>query len=685
MASPRSRGGSRSKGLVLVLACCAAAPAAHPAASSAAAAAASAGALSAGAAGAGAGARRVILISLDGAGSRELHELYRQGVLDAGGFARFFRDGEVAEALIPVDPTLTSVNHISLATGFPPAATGIVANQFHPAGAPFEERANGFEAPIGTETIWEAARRQGRRVGILAWPGADAKGDRRTADWGLVYNRDADIRPEILTMEPGDWLPPPAAAGAGQAATTGQPAAAPVGAAAPLIAHVTLGGEKGAPSQEIELLAWNADGNRRVWDRIAVTGRPAPPDRTAAAAPLHAGEWSEVVWPRPGGGAASWIKLLSVKPDLSAADLAVGGVFHTMAYPAAFAESLGAAGLHWPGPPDGDALAAGWRGDPAGIDLATWTEQAGHMAVFMGGALRLAASRGDWDLLMGYMPVLDDAGHALLLLDPRQAGFSPRRRDNMALARRRVWQSIDRELQQLLAAIDLTQTAVIVVSDHGMMPVHTAINPSAPLADLGLPAEKTAAGSAPPRPAAYAIPDGGVANVYLDAGAAGAGAAARARLLADIASRYAAWRVAGEAPIEKIFGRQEAAEVGLDHPNSGDLILFARPGYVFRNLPGETTAPSLIYGAHGFLNTHPEMLAAYMAVGAGVTPGRGTAARTMQVTEIAARVAGLLNIAAPGRAVRAPARAGAANRDDRRQALRGARDQGNSSDGGGPK
>src|ERR1700728_4305192 len=64
-------------------------------------------------------ARRVVLISLDAAGSRMVHALYRQGVLDAGGFARFFREGEVADALVPVDPTLTSVNHISLATGFP--------------------------------------------------------------------------------------------------------------------------------------------------------------------------------------------------------------------------------------------------------------------------------------------------------------------------------------------------------------------------------------------------------------------------------------------------------------------------------------------------------------------------------------------------------------------------------------
>src|SRR5687767_1033132 len=88
---------------------------------------------------AGARPHRVILISLDGAGNSVLHDLYRQGVLRKGGFERFFRDGQVADGLVPVDPTQTSTNHISLATGYPPAATGIVGNLFHPGGSPSSE------------------------------------------------------------------------------------------------------------------------------------------------------------------------------------------------------------------------------------------------------------------------------------------------------------------------------------------------------------------------------------------------------------------------------------------------------------------------------------------------------------------------------------------------------------------
>lgn len=543
---------------------------------------------------------RVLLISLDGAGSRTLRDLHEQGALGNGGFERFFRDGQVA-GLVPVDPTLTSTNHISLATGYPPAATGIVGNQYHPGGAPPSERANGFEAPIGTETLWEAVQRQGRRAAVLAWPGADAKGERRTADLGLVYTNTTEQLPQVITLSAADWQ-----AGA---------------------ARVKIGNEKDGAVQILDLLAVDSTDDGKVsYDGIAVAGRPG--------APLQAGGWGQVTWTLEDGPAASRLKLLSLAPDLSSARLYVDGIYRTTAYPGEFAAELKRRGLDWPGPPDNPGLAASWQGRP-GIDVETWTQQAEHMAAFLGEALRVAAARPDWDLLMGYIPVIDQAGHRLLLLDSRQASYSPERRDELAQARRRVWQAVDAELRKLLAALDLTRTTVVVVSDHGMVPVHTAVDPNALLAERGLLARKDAASTA--GPAAFAVGDGGAAHVYLQN--------AGEPVLADLASRFTAWRIEGEAPIEKVVSRQEAARMGLDHPNSGDLVLFAREGYVFRQLPeGKSAAPAPVFGAHGHLSSRPEMQGIYMAIGAGVAPGAG---RTVRATEVAPRVAALLGISPP--------------------------------------
>ncbi|HYO12219.1 MAG TPA: alkaline phosphatase family protein, partial [Thermoanaerobaculia bacterium] len=96
--------------------------------------------------------RRVVLLSLDGAGASELHRIHREGRFQAGGFARFFREGEVAERLVPVNPTLTATNHISLATGYVAGETGIVSNTLHLPGTPLPETVSGFAATIDTET-----------------------------------------------------------------------------------------------------------------------------------------------------------------------------------------------------------------------------------------------------------------------------------------------------------------------------------------------------------------------------------------------------------------------------------------------------------------------------------------------------------------------------------------------------
>jgi predicted AlkP superfamily pyrophosphatase or phosphodiesterase len=552
---------------------------------------------------------RVILISLDGAGALELHDLHRQGLLRAGGFERFFRDGQVADALIPVDPTLTSTNHISLVTGFPPARTGIVSNQFHPAGTPAAQKASGFDAAIGTETLWEAARRQGRRTGVLGWPGADAKGERRIADWGMAYNNFAEFGPQLLTLSRADWSP--LAAGPGPAVASHS---------TPLSARLTVGGEaEGAETRTLELIAVDGTDDGKVnYDAVAA--------RTMA--PVRAGRWGLLTWPEP--GVSSRVKLLEIAPDLASARLYMDGMYRTLAYPEELAAALTRDGLYWPGPPDNAGLNAGWQGKP-GIDLATWTEQAELGVTFMGEALRSAAARADWDLLLGYLPAIDQAGHRLLLLDPRQPTFSPERRDELTRARNRAWEKIDAELAKLISGLDLTRTTLVLVSDHGMMPVHTAVDPNALLAESG---------AAPER--AYAVTDGGVAYIYLEEGG---DAASGARILADLASRYADWRIEGEAPVERVLDRREAARLGIDHPNSGDLVLFARKGYLFRQLSGgKSSTPAPVYGTHGYLSTHPEMHGIYMAVGAGIKPHQGG---RVHAAEIAPRVAAWLGISPP--------------------------------------
>ena len=230
------------------------------------------------------------------------------------------------------------------------------------------------------------------------------------------------------------------------------------------------------------------------------------------------------------------------------------------------------------------------------------------------------------------------------MTDPRQTGFSPARRDEFAAARLRVWQDVDRELARLLAALDLSTTAVVVVSDHGMTPTHTQVDPNVLLWQNGFLA--IADGKVQKNgTVVHAVGSGGIVHVY---------APGRADLVPTLRTLFANWLVDGEKPVERVLTRQEAADAGidLDHPNSGDLILFLREGYsAHGNLLREekTSAPSSALGMHGYLNTHPDMHAIYMAVGAGIgkgNTGKGNAG-TVRNPEVAGRVADLLGIEKP--------------------------------------
>jgi predicted AlkP superfamily pyrophosphatase or phosphodiesterase len=557
---------------------------------------------------------RVVLLSLDGASAQELHRLYKAGSLTAGGFARFFREGQVGE-LIPV-------NHISIAAGYPPSQTGIVSNTFHPHDSDdLLETVSGFAAPIETETLWEAAKRQGKRVGSATWPGADGTNPRRMADWGMIYVHDPDRRSDLVILDRGDWRQ----------------------------SHSTLG--FGSYSLDMEtwgtvdtqtflLLAMDgtADGNTN-YDAIQVRDERS---LTSPSTVFGAGAWADIpcrVTPKDAQPRETVcaVKILEIAPDLSRVRLYFNDIYSLQAYPPAFKADLERQGLVWPGPPDDRLLEDSWAGKP-GIDLQTWLQQSDRFARFFGDSWIAAVKRPDWDLMMGYTPVIDEVEHQFRLTDPRQTGFSPARRDEFAAARLRVWQDVDRELARLLAVLDLSTTAVIVVSDHGMTPVHTQVDPNVLLWQNGFLA--IADGKIQKNGTlVHAVGSGGIVHVYTPG---------RADLVPTLRTLFTNWLVDGENPVERVLTRQEAADsaIGLGHPNSGDLILFLREGYAAQGLLREekTSAPSTTFGRHGYLNSHPNMHAIYMAVGAGI--GKGNAG-TVRNPEVAGRVADLLGIEKP--------------------------------------
>ena len=158
----------------------------------------------------------MVLVSYDG-----LRHDYLERV-DTPAFDRMMATGVVADALIPVFPSLTFPGHYSIATGLYPSRHGIVGNQFYdPArGEAFSYR-DTDDAQDGSwwrgEPIWLTAERQGMTTAAMFFPGTEAAiGGLRPSRWrtydGRLPNRSRvdevlqwlrlppDERPHLITM-----------------------------------------------------------------------------------------------------------------------------------------------------------------------------------------------------------------------------------------------------------------------------------------------------------------------------------------------------------------------------------------------------------------------------------------------------------------------------------------------------
>lgn len=128
--------------------------------------------------GAAAAAPLVIVLSFDGM----RHDMPGREGLPA--LQRMAREGARAAALVPVFPSSTFPNHVSLATGTYPDRHGIVGNRFLDPKRGLFDYGNDA-AFLQAEPLWAAAERQGVRAAVFFWVGSET-------DWhgiGASYRR----------------------------------------------------------------------------------------------------------------------------------------------------------------------------------------------------------------------------------------------------------------------------------------------------------------------------------------------------------------------------------------------------------------------------------------------------------------------------------------------------------------
>jgi predicted AlkP superfamily pyrophosphatase or phosphodiesterase len=559
--------------------------------------------------------RRAVLVSFDGVSGQRLERLLADpSKLTAGGFRRIAARGFVASRSVPPTPALTAVSHVTIATGALPQTTGIVSNIMLDRSKPFGATISGFDAPIRADTLWEAARRQGKRVGAMYFPGADGTSPARSADWGLTWPGSPATRGRLQAISPAAWQP----VGDEAEKSYSQSRRA-----------VLVFGQSG---HSVTFTAVDATDDGTVnYDHLRVESE------AGAAVEVRAGDWFPVEVRAPESRTGAWCRLMALAPDLSRVEVYLGPLGHNTGYPREFVREVDEKFGFWPGVGDGESFGAGSEHPELYI------EQNERLASFLTRVEVWAIGRADWDLLLCYQSEVDSLSHEFLLTDPGQPGFTYERATRFAEIVEHAYEIADRALNAIDRALK-PEDAIFVTSDHGMTPVWTEIFPNELLRRIGL-VRLDARGRIDPSSRAVAIVDGGVANVYLNP-------ATDPSVLTAIEKAFADLKVRGESPWERVVRRGEAGSLGLDAPESGDLIALARPGYhLSRRLPEPATPVGLPsdYGSHGYRDVYPEIQACYLAAGPGIALAHVDSINSWQ---IAARVAAALGIEPPRNAQR---------------------------------
>lgn len=549
---------------------------------------------------------RAVLISFDSlAGARLERLLSDTAKLPSGAFRRLAARGFHAIRSVPPTPSLTAVSHITHVTGALPEKTGIVSNTFRDLTKPFPATISGFAAPIRAETLWQAARRQGRRVGVMSYPGADANGPERTADWMMTW--------------PGDPLAPGAMHSLPKSAwEVVEPGAAPKSFSPLLRATLAFG----KTSQTARFLAVDGTDDGQVdYDHLLVEGRD-----------VRVGEWFPVEVASPEGRTGAWCQVMALAPDLSESQIYLGPLSHSTGYPAQWVRMLDEKIGFWPGVPDSTTFGA----ESNRPEL--FLEQADRLVDFLTRADLLAAARSDWDLLLIYQPEVDETGHEFLLVDPRQPRFTPERSARFLGFVEQSYALADRSLDAIERALR-PDDSLFVTGDHGMTAIWAEISIIDVLREVGLvrlDADRKVSASSPLLP----VPASGIVHIYRNP-RAGPDVIDRAeRIVRD-------FRVAGESPFDRIVRREDAGDLGLQAPESGDLIVLARPGYLFARearADGALVGERGDYGGHGYRNVYPEVDATFFAAGPGIPH---QVVDSIGSWEIAALVAKALGISPP--------------------------------------
>jgi len=597
---------------------------------------------------------RAIIVSWDGMVPLFINDLLRQGKLP--NLARLIAEGAFVDSVITTFPSKTAPGHASLWTGAPPRINGVSGNitpRTPRNQATILDSVSGFlSTSLKAEPLWMTAARSGRRVVIVqatqAWPfesylsdGPFGPGEPERLmlfeGYAGISGRDGIITARETAPRPAQaWKNPPSSV------------------TPPLEIAFTIGAtrlfgllidEPGDPARGYDTLLI---GRRKDGAEIEARLKPG------TSAPGKIDRWSSPVNIEVPGKPLSGthLRLFDLKFDGSdfllyftrpAARLASRPEHLPVLQKEAGAfVGNGAASLYRQGG-FGPAILDG--GD--GMAERRYLETALFTLKQVAASTRWAMQSLPWDLLFTYSPYPDESEHLWRgYLDPGLPQYRKAVADRLAGFLEEVYRAGDEFLGQVMSTRP-PNTALALVSDHGMEGANKAVRINAALRQAGLLALDRRGRVDLSKTKAY-YPGANSGHILLnttDRKGGIVGPDERPKVVAQIRRVLDNLTDNGQKVVTGVFDAEVHGEaMGIGGEAGGDIYLDLRPGYDFEGQLGEKgliveREPS---GTHVFNPVRKSMRTLMVLSGPGIAPGSTLSqARTIDFAPTVAEVLGL--------------------------------------------
>ncbi|WP_342536249.1 alkaline phosphatase family protein [Sporosarcina sp. FSL K6-3508] len=428
----------------------------------------------------------ISVVSFDGMGYMDTQRYKEKGFMP--NLEKFEQEAAFATDFVTVMPSLTAPSHATLATGASPSKTGIVSNQFHSTGEQVKDDQSGFSQTLGVTPVWKEARKQGDVTATVAFP--DSNPDNASAATYAVYSDGTLAKSKLHDLE---FAP----------IDDGRIDQLPTDDSAVQEAVISLD-IKDFPAQQLFVLAVSKNKGKEPLIYLST-------DQKKIGKQVFLKDWIAVPLNLPSVDSAGfYVKFKGNSQKIDELQLfqgtVMGGIYRG---PEQFGNELASEFGFYPAADEIDAFE---RGDISREEY----EQAGERFIdWVTDVSLYIKERYEPDLLFYYYPHVDNELHNFLLREPAQPGYTIENVQEKEAYVSWAFQQADLTIGRITDDLN-DNDHLLLVSDHGLEPIHTRLSPNKELEKAGLLATDKNGKIITSKTKAYAEASGTIAHVYVN-------------------------------------------------------------------------------------------------------------------------------------------------------------------------